>query len=77
MDLENLERIIDATVRKEEEESEKSLRPHRFEEYMGQEEMQEESEGLYSGGEAAPGASGPYFVLWAAGPGKDHAGWNH
>ena len=37
MDLENLERIIDATVRKEEEESEKSLRPHRFEEYMGQE----------------------------------------
>lgn len=39
MDLENLERIIDATVRKEEEESEKSLRPHRFEEYMGQEEI--------------------------------------
>lgn len=39
MDLENLERIIDATVHKEEEESEKSLRPHRFEEYMGQEEI--------------------------------------
>lgn len=39
MDLKNLERIIDATVRKEEEESEKSLRPHRFEEYMGQEEI--------------------------------------
>ena len=39
MDLENLERIIDATVRKEEEESEKSLRPHRIEEYMGQEEI--------------------------------------
>lgn len=39
MDLQNLERIIDATVRKEEEESEKSLRPHRFEEYMGQEEI--------------------------------------
>ena len=38
MDIEHLERIIDATVHREEEETEKSLRPHTFEEYMGQEE---------------------------------------
>ena len=39
MDIEHLERIIDATVHREEEETEKSLRPHTFEEYMGQEEI--------------------------------------
>lgn len=39
MDLDKLERIIDVTVHKEEEETEKSLRPHRFEDYMGQEEI--------------------------------------
>ena len=39
MEIERLERIIDATVHKEEEETEKSLRPHRFDEYTGQEEI--------------------------------------
>ena len=39
MDLDKLERIIDTTVHKGEEEAEKSLRPHRFEDYTGQEEI--------------------------------------
>lgn len=39
--LEQFGRIVDTKAKKEEKEAEKSLRPHSFEEYIGQQEMKE------------------------------------